>query len=502
MRFWQEIMTFNTQFKEFVEERLKEDSRINDIGKRGFFTFQNTSGFKSKETIFITYKGKKYRAEILNKKGFIAESEEVNSKNDINWVYLFVKHDILKKITEEGSFIIKSKQINEFRESRLMTNFDHKNNLPVTFQKNSLSILPIKRGDYLIAKFETYHSVKYDKRVVPISVNKRKDLESLDYENIYSESAALNCAFASGIIKDIIGEDCILTVNGRMSSKSFTFKIKESGTVNREVSVDNSQCEIDAGFESESKLALIEAKNTSCQDFLIRQIYYPFRLWREKISKEVVPIFMTYSNDKFSFFIYKFRNPDNYNSLKLVEQKDYVIGQNSIGSEDIKEVLFKVKAVSEPEIPFPQADKFNRIIDLLSLLVENDLSKEDITQNYDFDRRQTDYYFNAGRYLGLIEKYTDVGNVIRLRLTNKGRKIMKKNHKEKSLALVESILKHKPFKLVLKHYFENSIFCSKEKIVDLMKKSQLHKVDSDSTYFRRAQTVLKWIGWIVELIED
>ena len=291
-------MTSEVDFKNFVEACLKEDSAIKDIKERGFYTFQNTSNFKNKERI----KSKTYYAQILNKRGFIAASDEIKSKNDINWVSLFVQHDILKKVNEKGPFIIKAKQINEFRESRLMTKFDHSTNLPTVFKKNSLSILPIKRGDYIIARFEAYQKLEYDKGINPILITKRNDLESLDYENIYSESASLNCAFASGIIQNLMGEECFLTVSGRMSSKSFSFKIKESEKNSVEINVENSQCEIDAGFESESKLALIEAKNTSCEDFLIRQIYYPFRLWKEKMSKEVVPIFMTYSNDKFSFF--------------------------------------------------------------------------------------------------------------------------------------------------------------------------------------------------------
>jgi len=317
------------------------------------------------------------------------------SKNDSAWGKLFEKYKILDEISKNGHYIITSKQINEFRESRLMTKFDHKTNLPQIFQENNLSILPLTRGSYIIAKFEAYQEIKYSKEIKPIPVSKREDLESLDYKNIYSESAALNCAFASGIIQDVLGEECYLTVNGRMSSKEFNFSIKEdignSNSKMKKIMVENCQCEIDGGFEGETKLALIEAKNTTCENFLIRQIYYPYRLWKNKISKKVVPIFMTYSNDVFSFFIYEFDEADNYNSLKLIEQKDYIIAPEPISLGDIKQAIQKTKTTAEPKIPFPQADKFSRIIDLLGLLVENELSSEEITSNYDFDKRQTDY---------------------------------------------------------------------------------------------------------------
>ncbi|WP_278522967.1 DUF6997 domain-containing protein [Clostridium cochlearium] len=106
--------------------------------------------------------------------------------------------------------------------------------------------------------------------------------------------------------------------------------------------VMNSQVEIDGGFEGKYALALLEAKNSISEDFLIRQLYYPFRLWNKKVSKEVKPIFMTYSNDVFSFYEYKFTNEFEYNSLRLLKQKNYIINKEDILLEDILEILNSV----------------------------------------------------------------------------------------------------------------------------------------------------------------
>jgi len=431
-------------------------------------------------------------------------SKKDKTIGDQNWELLFKKYNILEKIKETGHFIITSQQINEFRESRLMTKFDHKNNLPLIFQVNRLSILPLTRGSYIIARFEAYQTVEYSKDIKSISVPKRYDLESIDYNNIYSESAALNCAFVSGIIQDVLEEKCELTVNGRMSSKNFEFCIKESESPydEKKIKVENSQCEIDGGFESETKLALIEAKNIKCEDFLIRQIYYPYRLWKERVSKKVVPIFMTYSNDKFSFFIYEFNKDDSYNSLKLIEQKDYVMAPEPINLEDIKEILSKVGIKPELNVPFPQANNFSRVVDLLGLLVENELSNEEITSKYDFDKRQTEYYFNAGKYIGLIDKFKDADRGLVVRLTEKGREIMSFPHKDKNLEFVRCILEHRTFKESLELYFKKLERPSKDEIVEIMKRDNLQGVGSDETYGRRAQTVLKWIDWILDLVDD
>jgi len=67
----------------------------------------------------------------------------------------------------------------------------------------------------------------------------------------------------------------------------------------------------------------------------------------------------------------------------------------------------RTQIVREPEIPFPQADSFRRIINLCELLNKSYLTKNEITANYYFDPRQSNYYTDAGRYLGLIGAFND-----------------------------------------------------------------------------------------------
>ena len=60
------------------------------------------------------------------------------SKNDIAWNSLFEKFNIINQIEKNGSFEITSEQINDVRQARLMTKFDHKSQLPEIFAKNNL----------------------------------------------------------------------------------------------------------------------------------------------------------------------------------------------------------------------------------------------------------------------------------------------------------------------------------------------------------------------------
>src|SRR5690606_25687092 len=142
----------------------------------------------------------------------------------------------------------------------------------------------------------------------------------------------------------------------------------------------------------------IEAKNYISDDFLVRQLYYPFRLWSGKIKKRVRPIYLTYTNGVFHLREYAFRNVDHYNSLELIRHRKYTVQEETFNLEVLLKLIARTKPVREPEMPFPQADSFERVINLCELLKQKEfLSNEEITHNYDFHTRQTSYYSNAGK---------------------------------------------------------------------------------------------------------
>ena len=420
------------------------------------------------------------------------------TKNDKAWIKIFEKYKVLEEVTKNNSFEITANQIKEFREPRLMTKFDQEANLPRLFLDNRLSILPITRGSYVIGRFKTYEKVKYDNvETIPFSIP--PFIESIDKNNIYSEATALNTVYAGEVINQILGEESLQTISGRMGTGNFNFNIDaENGSFL--VDVNNSQCEIDAGFESQSKLILLEAKNFKIDSFNIRQMYYPYRLWESKVKKEVIPAFFTYSNDIFSFFIYRFKDKTNYNSLELVEQRNFAFEEEPITMDEIYNILNRTTIIQEPTtVPFPQADNFKRTIDLLGLLMEASLTKDDIASYYNFEKRQADYYSNAAIYLGLVQKSTENGEVI-CELTPSGKRIMIKKHREKMLEIVKLILEHEIFNKTLRKYFDTSSPVPKEDVIEIMNTCPIHNVEKgSSTIERRSSTVLRWIEWILGL---
>lgn len=424
-----------------------------------------------------------------------------DTKNDLAWKELFEKHKIIENVEKEGHFFINSKYINFFREARLMTKFDYKSQLPELFAKNDFSILPISRGGYIISTFNTFQD--FDNNEVEVNkIDFPHYIESIDYNNITSESTALNCAYISGIIENFTEDEQIKpAVNGRMSSLSFDFNINaKKGLLN--VNVENSQIEIDGGYEGINSLSLIEAKNPLSKDFLVRQLYYPYKLWSNKITKNVRPLFLTYTNGIFHFREYAFEDPNHYNSLSLIRQKKYIIREGAINIELIQKTLNEITIIREPQIPFPQADSFERVINLCELLNDRTSStQEEITENYDFDKRQTDYYTNAGKYLGFIDKKRENGETIYF-LTQKGKDLFKFSIFDRQIEYAKVIFSHSVFNQTLDLYFKKGDRANRQEIVEVMRNSNLHNVDSDSTFNRRSSTISSWIDWIMELIEE
>ena len=386
-----------------------------------------------------------------------------------------------------------------------MTKFDHHINLPEIFDKNKLAILPITRGEYVIGHFDIYHS--FEKEPVDITrVQLPAYVQSLNIDNITSEAIALNAAVASGIIAEFLEEEpgsLFSTVSGRMGSGSFSFHVNHiaKGQPSYCINVDRSQVEIDAAYEGINYLSLFEAKRDLADDFLVRQLYYPFRLWKDRVSKEVKTVFLVYSNGIYHIMEYAFDDIDNYNSLHLVKQRRYSIEDTTITMEDIQSVLHNVAPVPEPDkIPFPQANSFERVINLCELIKSSneDVTKDKVTESYAFDERQSDYYTNAARYLGLIEKSHNKRREPVYKLTSKGAKILSSNYKQRQLEFCKCILEHPVFARALSKYLTTGTMLKGSDVVQLMKDAKIKKIKGD-TMGRRSSSVIGWINWIVGL---
>lgn len=422
-----------------------------------------------------------------------------DTKNNVAWEKIFADPSIQVQIKNNNRIEIASDFIKKYREPRLMTKFDCSESLPQIFNKYKYSILPTTRGSYTISDYNCYHTFEScDSQ--PISISPIPYIETLSAEDLTSESLALNYALLSDVFKNFLEEEELYqTISGRMSSGEFSFNIGTVTGSTKNICVTNSQIEIDSSLEAPDTFYLIEAKNILYENFIIRQLYYPFRKWEEKITKPVRLIYMTFSNGIYKLYLYEFEDRMHYNSIKLIKSNCYAIEDSDLTFDDIKGYMNKSTISSVADIPFPQADKFERIINLCEILNDKDfLTKNNITEEYQFDPRQTDYYTNACLYLNLIKKHKqddDNGFI----LTKETKKIFKKGYTERTKYFIQNILQYKIFDEVIQLCFKNTDYTSKDNIVSIINK---YEQLSDSTKERRSTTVLQWVKWIFNQCND
>lgn len=210
------------------------------------------------------------------------------------------------------------------KEPRILCKQDTRSDRPSVFIDNGLFILPKKNGSYYILKGEGY--VDIPDITTPIEDYKSKLDFKLESSMVGdSEMQYLDFAYANSLIRTFMNDpSLVLTIRGRKYTPQFSFNVG-----NYRLETGSVQTEVDAGYEGKTSIVLIEAKNFSASNVIIRQLYYPFRQWSENTTKEVYTVFFekrVIENEKI-FYLWQFKFTDiyDYNSIELVKSGRYRI---------------------------------------------------------------------------------------------------------------------------------------------------------------------------------
>lgn len=208
------------------------------------------------------------------------------------WNKIFRDYKISDHDFDNGPFELTADQIKKScqaftatgdKKPRILCKQDTRSDRPSVFVNHGLFILPKKNGVYSILKGEGY--VDVPDITTPIQNYKSKldfELESSMVGD--SEMQFLDFAYANSLIRTFMNDpSLVLTIRGRKYTPQFSFKVG-SNTLDTE----SVQTEVDAGYEGQSSIVLIEAKNFSATDVIIRQLYYPFRQWSENTTKKSI----------------------------------------------------------------------------------------------------------------------------------------------------------------------------------------------------------------------
>ena len=412
------------------------------------------------------------------------------SLNDVAWNALIERYDIVNRIQTDGEFHIQASQIKEYREPRKMAKFDCTRQLPRPFREHNINILPTSNSGYVLSDFLLYAPV-------PPMCDTVTQVPRPFYETVNerSESNVINQLILSKILDRFLETNNLMeTFNGRQRTHEFDFVVDTVRGEKRNVHVKGAQIEIDGGFEDANTVVIMEAKNVLHDDFIVRQLYYPYRTWHHEVTKPIRLLFVVYCNDIYALHEYRFTDINDYSSIELVRSGYYTLVDDLIISFD---ELDAIRRTSEPEtqnIPFPQCDNFDRIISLMDILNEHGaMTADEIADAMDFTPRQADYYFNGGAYLGLFEKDAEK----KRKLSRMGELIARMAYKPRQLALVRQILRHDMFKTLYDEMREHEAIPTLERIMELM--ACYCAGFGEPMLRRRGQTVAAWLRWIERL---
>ena len=186
-------------------------------------------------------------------------------------------------------------------EPRLLCKMDRNISRPKIFIDNNICIISIKNGTYALIKENIY--VPLDIYIcVPNIINKKNDSLLLDIGE--SETSMLDKLFYNNILTDIIGETIKYgPLLGGRHRCNFDTIIGSNA-----ITIQGSQYETDGCYETENYVCIVEAKSIKCDDFNIRQLYYPFREVYKKVGgkKQIICLFI-FKDKKNIIHIHKFK---------------------------------------------------------------------------------------------------------------------------------------------------------------------------------------------------
>ena len=252
--------------------------------------------------------------------------------HDNSWQKIFDEYKIGNHNFEKEPFTITAKQIKRAcqnfletgeKEVRILCKQDTRESRPSVFVERRLFLLPVKNGEYVIVKGEGYIDIPKIDRAQELYLSKIDF--SLDTSLVgNSEMQHLDFAYASSLIRTFIQDDSlVLTIRGRKYTPEFSFNVGS-----HRITAKSVQTEVDAGYEGRNSVVLVEAKNSTASNTIIRQLYYPFRQWQNYTNKPVSTLFFEKSGDCYSIWQFHFTNLEDYNSIELVKSGKYRIKTN------------------------------------------------------------------------------------------------------------------------------------------------------------------------------
>ena len=252
---------------------------------------------------------------------------------DTSWRKIFEDYKILDHDFRKSPYLLTNEKIKvacqDFKktgekEVRILCKQDTREDRPQVFRDNRLFLLPVKNGEYAIIQGEGYVDIPAIKSAAaPYESQLSFVPDTSSVGN--SEMQHLDLAYAASLIRSFVGDDTlVLTIRGRKYTPPFSFV---AGDHRNRIEQKSVQTEVDGGYEGESMVALIEAKNSAASNVIIRQLYYPYRQWQAHTRKPVHLLFFEKRADEYCIWEFAFEDPQNYNSIICRNSARFSLGR-------------------------------------------------------------------------------------------------------------------------------------------------------------------------------
>lgn len=447
-----------------------------------------------------------------------------NKKSSLNqfWDTLLNDHRVQDQLDSVGYFLLSTQkkddvfQISEFaeianstREARLLTKFDHQSDLPQILKTKKLSVISVSNTDYIVSHVNPFFTL--ETKIQPPKYIDPKLNRLIDPLNFSTEKDGITVAFNSGIFTNFLGEKVELSINGRFGYDKHRHdktggKYYSKYFPNVPLTIGNTQIEVDASFENDHFVALVEANDANKiapTSFNLRQLYYPLREFRLRdnllkfsTSRSIRPVYMNTHNHFLTLFELESTNELEIESFKLVRQVDY-----KFKDPDFENKLRQAYNSSNQIVPqdgqkkpivFPQADKVISLLLPMLSKFENPQSTKNVADLLGYEYRQGQYYANALAYIGLVNVSKNASQNI-YSLSTLGKKyILDRDDFAVASHLVTLPVFREMINQVLEHHSLPDLECIKEEI-KLKGNTNLNS----TTMHRRAQTVRSILSWVL-----
>lgn len=378
-------------------------------------------------------------------------------------------------------------------ELRLMAKVDFSCDLPKALQRHGYFILPVKNGEYVLVRGNGYHVL--EKLPEPPTIFRPQldfELETLGVGD--SEAQHLDYSFNVGLIERFSETPGLRqTIRNRKRMPAIDFFVGKVGPVRVGAGV---QVEVDLGCEGRSDVILIEAKTGEPKDFIVRQLFYPYRKWRLEIPKKATRPFFFCSLEiagkrLYQFWEYKFADDSQYQSLRLKRGESFLIepGRKHLTVEELLQA--HIAGQAQPHLwDVPQADSFWRVAEIPLLVAQGVNTSGKVAKYYAFAPRQSSYYRQAAEFLGLVRQEKDFTYV----LTDLGGEYVNLLADERRELLAGLLAQFPPMRAALELTAKSRAHgIGKKEIAALLER---HSKISSSTPGRRASTILAWLDWL------